>query len=292
MAWRVLHLTNPSSLRLNNKQLSIFQKETRFFFAVEDLACVVVDHPQISLTVPLLSELAQNKVPLLVCTKDHLPSGLYLPYLGYSRPLQSYEAQNALTVPQKKQLWREIVKTKLYNQSCVLSLLDLSDADFLLKLSKKVTSGDQGNLEAIGAKRYWKALFGKDFIRSEDTVKNAALNYVYSLVRSLLARSLAAAGYYLPLGVHHKNKLNPFNLVDDLFEPFRPFVDCFVYGMQSQLDENELSRKNRQKLVEVLQVSCDLNGETLILINACEKIAEYFYRTIRNETTCICVKML
>jgi CRISPR-associated protein Cas1 len=44
-------------------------------------------------------------------------------------------------------------------------------------------------------------------------------------MRAAIARSVVAAGLIASLGVHHRNRSNPFCLADDLLEPYRPFVD-------------------------------------------------------------------
>jgi CRISPR-associated protein Cas1 len=38
----------------------------------------------------------------------------------------------------------------------------------LEKLAKEVKSGDITNCEALAAQYYWKALFGKDFVRNQN----------------------------------------------------------------------------------------------------------------------------
>ncbi len=54
---------------------------------------------------------------------------------------------------------------------------------------------------------------------------NARLNYGYAVLRSMIARSLAMAGLNGSLGVGHCNQQNPFNLADDLIEPWRCVVE-------------------------------------------------------------------
>ena len=201
MAWRVLHVTNPTFLHLEQGRIEVKQGEEAVTFAIEDVACIVLDHPQVSVTVPLLAKIAEAKVALLICSSQHLPMGLYLPYVGHTRLLETFQLQQAMSLPKKKALWQQLVKAKLSNQARgVAKLRGPDEAKWLMNLAGRVRSGDVGNVEAVGAQYYWKVIFGKDFLRSEDNTINAALNYGYALIRSLLARSLAASGYYLPLG--------------------------------------------------------------------------------------------
>lgn len=62
---------------------------------------------------------------------------------------------------------------------------------------------------------------------------NSCLNYGYSIVRGCVARSLAVHGFLLSKGIHHDSSLNGFNLVDDMIEPFRAFVDLNSTRIQS-----------------------------------------------------------
>ena len=58
---------------------------------------------------------------------------------------------------------------------------------------------------------------------------NAHLNYGYAVVRAAMSRAVVGAGLAPGLGLHHRSRLNAFQLVDDLMEPFRPLVDRAVW---------------------------------------------------------------
>lgn len=58
---------------------------------------------------------------------------------------------------------------------------------------------------------------------------NAHLNYGYAVVRAAMARGVVGTGLAPGLGLHHRSRLNAFQLVDDLMEPFRPLVDLAVW---------------------------------------------------------------
>ena len=94
---------------------------------------------------------------------------------------------------------------------------------------ESVGSGDPKNVEAQAARRYWPLLMGKDFRRDRDEAgTNAMLNYGYTVLRSLCARSVIAAGLHPTIGIHHANRTNAFALADDLIEPLRPLVDALT----------------------------------------------------------------
>ena len=62
---------------------------------------------------------------------------------------------------------------------------------------------------------------------------NISLNYGYAILR---ARALVCAGFCINFGIGHHRKGNPFNLVEDFMETFRPFIDKIVF---SAFIENE-----------------------------------------------------
>ena len=129
---------------------------------------------------------------------------------------------------------------------------------------------------------YFPALFGDGFTRGEENDINGALNYAYAIVRSLIARHLSARGFECAYGIFHKNQFNAFNLADDMIEPFRPIVDCFVASkMQGSLDA---SRK--RELFRIVNLDVDSGGQAHSLSNAVERMAESllaFYRGERDD---------
>lgn len=88
--------------------------------------------------------------------------------------------------------------------------------------------GDTTNREAVAARKYFVALFGSTFRRTDEDVTNASLNYGYAIIRSCVAKTLAGYGFNGTVGIHHINETNPFNLADDIMEPLRPVVDMWT----------------------------------------------------------------
>jgi CRISPR-associated protein Cas1 len=153
---------------------------------------------------------------------------MMLPLDAHHVQTQRHLAQVEASVPVKKRIWQALVSAKIAQQGAVL-LHFTGQHGGLLPLSKRVRSGDPDNLEAQAAQRYWPLLFGKDFRRDRDEEGiNAMLNYGYAVVRAAVARSIVASGLIPSLGVFHSNRSNPFCLADDLFEPYRPYVDWRV----------------------------------------------------------------
>lgn len=136
--------------------------------------------------------------------------------------------------PLAKQLWRAVVIAKIRWQAAVLASRGAEAGAFDM-LIRKVRSGDPDNVEAQAARRYWPLLMGEAFRRDRDAGgANGLLNYGYTVLRSLVARSVVAAGLHPSIGIHHANRGNAFALADDLVEPFRPLVDALTLHLLAQ----------------------------------------------------------
>jgi len=149
-------------------------------------------------------------------------------------------AQLASSRPLAKQIWAQIIKSKIRMQGHILASHGHEAGAFDL-LARKVRSGDPDNVEAQAARRYWKVLFGPDFSRDQDAAGiNSLLNYGYTVLRAVVSRAICAAGLHPTIGVFHANRANAFALADDLMEPYRPLVDQIVLGLvdsgQSEVD--------------------------------------------------------
>ena len=89
---------------------------------------------------------------------------------------------------------------------------------------------------------------------------NNLLNYGYSILRSIIARSLVGTGLLPTLGIHHRNKYNAYALADDIMEPYRPFVDSTVLNIINRgLDYNTLNREVKIQLMSIPVLDVRIN---------------------------------
>lgn len=239
---------------------------------LDDISAVIANAHGLSYTNNLLVALAERGAPFVLCGANHNAIGMLLPIDGNYEQARRIDAQIAAAVPIKKQLWAQIVRCKLQNQASVLSVVGAPDQP-LLVLMKKVRSGDTGNVEAQGARRYWTLLFGSHFRRNQDAAGlNAMLNYGYTVLRACMARSIVAAGLHPSLGIHHSNAANPMRLVDDLMEPFRPFIDLTIWSLE-QSGSLELNPDVKRRLVKCLYADLQGPGGTTPLSVCTQRLA-------------------
>ncbi len=202
--------------------------------ALDDLLAVIITGHGCSHSSNLLVELANRGLPVVICGANYRPRAFVLAVEGHHAQSARMQAQASAKLPLKKRLWQQIVQGKIANQAAVLNMVG-SECMRLRALGNKVRSGDPTNIEAQAARYYWSALFGRSFSRKLDgDGTNALLNYGYAVIRACIARAVMAAGLHPTLGLHHCNASNPMCLVDDLMEPYRPFVDCVAYDISAK----------------------------------------------------------
>jgi CRISPR-associated protein Cas1 len=198
---------------------------------LDDIDAVIANAHGLTYSNNLLVELSRRGAIMVFCGANHNPAAFLWSLDGHHLQAARMNAQLAATTPKAKQLWKQLVQSKIIQQAAVLEALAKAHAP-VKALAAKVRSGDPDNIEAQAARRYWQLLFNSDFRRDRNADGiNALLNYGYTVLRATVARSLMAAGLHPSIGLHHSNQFNPMRLADDLMEPFRPFVDIAVYRL-------------------------------------------------------------
>jgi CRISPR-associated protein Cas1 len=287
MVKRTLHFSNPSHLSFQNAQLLIELKDeqrTTRTIPIEDIGVVILEHPQITLSMKVLDALIKANVAIVSCDDHYMPSGMFLPLEGHHTQTERIRNQLNASEPLKKQLWQQTIRIKISNQATVLDKIGLNGAR-LMDLSQKVKSGDSTNLEAQAASYYWQQLYGSDFVRSRKMESpNAQLNYGYAILRSSVARALSASGMYPSVGIHHRNKYNAFCLADDIMEPYRPFVDWMVLNLNYLEDETGLTKDQKITLLSLPQINVQITELKRPLFHAVSITTASLYKCFSGET--------
>jgi CRISPR-associated protein Cas1 len=289
VAWRGLHLTQPSRLSLADDQIVVGQDDGEVRLALEDVAWVVIDSPRTSLSASLISACMANGIAVVFTDATHTPSGVALPFHRHHRQADVAAKQAAATAPLKKRLWQALVRAKIENQAGALDAVGAGGGRTLREMAKRVGSGDPGNVEAQAARYYWGQLW-KDFRRQDDSDRrNKMLNYGYAVVRSGVARALVGSGLVPAFGLKHASVSNAFNLADDVVEPFRPFVDVLAWRTAGDgaPSRDDLSIEDRRTMAGSLLGEARLGDETVTLLTASERTAESLVRAIEAATPAV-----
>ncbi|MDE2824356.1 MAG: type II CRISPR-associated endonuclease Cas1 [Chloroflexota bacterium] len=221
----------------------------------------------------LLVDMANRGIPAVLCGANYLPIAWLWPLEGHHVQALRMRSQLEASLPLRKRLWQSLVKAKISQQQNVLDILGVPGGE-LAALAQRVRSGDPDNVEAQAARRYWPLVFGPNFRRDRFAGgTNAFLNYGYTVIRSAVARSVAAAGLHPSIGVHHHNRANPFCLVDDLMEPFRPLVDYAVFRLVTA-GRQEMDSETKRALAGVLVMDLRTERGTTPLQTCIERAAQ------------------
>lgn len=281
MVWRSVVINRPARLRREHFALVVEQEQSaRVPF--EDIAVIVLNHREITLTHPVLSACADYGIGLYSTGDNHQPNGVFVPFLPHSRATRMQRLQLDLDRPTAKRAWARIVQTKIGNQARCMELLAVAGADRLASYARRVRSGDGGNMEAQASAFYFPQVFGRSFHRSQNSWTNAALDYGYAVMRGACARALVAHGMLPSVGLFHSSEQNAFNLADDLIEPYRPVVDLHVAQQRRSIetadDQAPLQPADKAALVGLLNVDVAMPRGQMSVLASIEQAAESLAR--------------
>ena len=242
---------------------------------IEDIAVLVLDSLQITLSQAVLSVLIQENVALIVCDDRHMPIGLMMNLDGNSVQREKFSSQVNASEPLKKRLWKQTIQAKIHNQSVVLNKLNHQVRKMSYWISK-VRSGDPDNYESRAAVYYWAKIFSEHVIGFKrgryESKPNHMLNYGYAILRAIVARSLVASGCLPTLGIHHRNKYNAYCLADDIMEPYRPYVDQLILDMiDSGLINEELTTEMKRELLKIPTIDVFIGNKQSPLMVAVQR---------------------
>ena len=319
MIKRTLYFGNPAYLSYKNEQLVIKIPEVEKndtlptgmktsavkTIPVEDIGVVVLDNQRITVTQGLLAALSENNAVVINCDFKHLPFSMLLPTAVHHAYTEKLRFQLEASVPLKKNLWQQTVIAKISNQAALLEKLQL-DAARLFYLSGIVKSGDTENCEGRAASYYWKVIFDNETLEFEsqygsdsqrdmrsNTFKrhrfgeppNNLLNYGYAILRGVVARSLVASGLLTAMGIHHRNKYNPYCLADDLMEPYRPLVDGLVLKIVEENQEiDPLTPALKRKLLQIPAMDILIGGQTSPLMVGMQRTTASLMQCFEGES--------
>ena len=301
MIKKTLYFGSPVYLSLRNAQLVIklpgveksaslpdtFKKQSEVTRPVEDLGVVILDNRQITITSGVLEALLENNCAVITCDSKSMPVGLMLPLYGNTTQNERFRQQLDASLPLKKQLWQQTIKTKIDNQASVLNDCVGEEMKCMRVWANEVRSGDPDNLEARAAAYYWKSLFGyiEGFSRDREGIPpNNLLNYGYAILRAIVARGLVTSGLLPTLGIHHHNRYNAYCLADDIMEPYRPYVDRLVYQLvQSYGSELELTKEIKGSLLSIPTLEVKIGGKRSPLMVAVGQTTASLYKCFSGE---------
>ena len=225
--WLIFHY-------MNNNQIKKF--------SINNINVIVIDEQKLLLSIPLITQLLSHQVCIIICnSKTHLPiTSIVNQTYTLKHKRMVFNQIKILMKSQQEQYWLPVIKQKMINQINLLSGINLTKGNALYK---RTNLQNASSTEAQLASLYFRTVYKTKIVRSSKTDEqvNAALNYGYTVLRSLICRSLYAHGFDISIGIHHISQLDKECLADDLIEPFRTLVDQIVFDYFRQNPDNSFS---------------------------------------------------
>ena len=281
MGFRTLEISHAAEIHIKEGQLEVTTEEGTIYVPIEDLNQIMVHGANIRLSTMDLSILSQNKVALMTLDERYLPTAIVLPFEGHARQSKLMHAQVNASSEKYLELWIQIIKHKISNQSRALSIMGLDGAERIAEYVSEVNDENVDYCESLAAKEYF-SYYHEGFNRRTEDPINSRLNYGYAIVRSAIARKLVSTGFHPTFGLHHDSQLNAFNLADDLIEPYRPMVDLVAHN---NIAANvQLTKSERKELAHVLYNACIIDGVKVNIMSAIDIMVESLKRIILDES--------
>ncbi|WP_392553432.1 type II CRISPR-associated endonuclease Cas1 [Orbus wheelerorum] len=286
----ILYLENAKQLSVNNSCLLIKDSnDQENTIHCDDILAIVIENIYCQITIPAMLLCVESKIPLLVCDHKHQPAIYCLDFYTHSELRKQITEQINWPIEKQYLAWLTIIRYKLDNQLMVLRLFSPHHlainkiTEYRQKLDQVNLVAEQINtIESISARLYFNALFGDEFKRFELDGINAALNYGYSIVRSVILLAITGRGLHPTLGIWHHSVRNRFNLADDLIEILRPLVDQTVKKMMLD-NQQQFTRNHRQQLLSILHHPVLWQQKMVSLKNAIDHYLNDFVRFMGSE---------
>lgn len=283
MSWRTIYIKESERLCLYLDNLMIIKNGEEYKIPLKDIGSIILEDNRTSITVKLMNKIIEYNILLIFCDDKYNPKTMLYPIGDYFRQAKIVEEQINWDKNLKKILWQKIVRAKLENQKEILKKLNKKrEVIFLLeKYQSEIKEDDIENREGLGAKIYFRELFGENFIRGKNDIINSALNYGYTIFNSKISRILASKGLLPYLGIHHKNEYNHFNLASDIVEVYRPIVDYYIYV--NMKNSKYFSREDRIELINLLNAKIEYNFYMENVYNTMEKYIDSIIKFFKTE---------
>ncbi|MGL5630655.1 MAG: type II CRISPR-associated endonuclease Cas1 [Mycoplasmoidaceae bacterium] len=291
MGWRIIEIKKNCHIKLFLDNILI-QGEEKIFIPIKNIDLLLFTNNRTNISINIINKLAENNITCIFCDEYYLPSSQLIPVIGNHLTVKIFEKQINWSKEFKDANWKLIITQKIINQLDLILFFNLGepkDIELFYNYINNIECGDPHNREGHAAKLFWKILFGNNFVRTQkNLIINAILNFGYTILNSMIARSIIKKGLDPRIGIFHKSVHNYFLLASDLIEPFRVIVDSFVYTLYFNnfiKQENlVLSQNFKQILIEyIANYQLKVNGCYQYLNNAIDIFIDYLINNKINE---------
>lgn len=112
----ILVVSEASKIMIRNERL-VIKKEEDIYINIFDVDAIVIESMQILITPSAIINISENKIPLIICNKKHMPQVFCFDLYNYFEVSKKIHEQVNWDESKKIKLWREIIRTKIENQN-------------------------------------------------------------------------------------------------------------------------------------------------------------------------------
>lgn len=280
MSFRQVLISKRAYVHYELDNLIVENEQNILKVPINDIAIVVFESNEISITTRLLSELSLKNITILICDFTHMPVSYLLPVGNHYRIPLVHRLQVEQPQELKEYVWEKLAKAKIKNSRLVMEIENASKETInMMKVyEKEIIGNDETNREGTAAKVFFNYLYGKGFNRRDDSdVINKALNYGYGVFRSAITRLLCTYGFTTHIGVHHNSTVNAYNLSYDFIEPYRAIIDYYIYNHLYYFDStNELQTEVRKELICLLNAKVKYDKKEYTVLYSMELLIKSY----------------
>ena len=286
MGWKVVEINSKDYFQLYLNNLMVKRNFEKILININDIDTLIIHNTNARLSVKLLNALTKKNINIVIFDELHLPQSHVINFQGHHMSLKILERQIQWSPLFKSKTWQFIIKNKIGNQKALLEETGLlkNEYDFH-KLIRETKPMDISNREGVAAKVYWHKLFGLNFKRDykcqNNPFINSMLNYGYTILRSLVIRSIIKKGLDPRISIYHSHFANFFALASDIMEPFRPLVDSIAYKNKGKALFNI---EIRDQLVNIINTKVIYGGKQFFLPFAINLVIDNLVRQNKWET--------
>ncbi len=284
MGWKIIDVDNPCIMKSYFNNLIIFNTK-RISIPMNDIDVLIVSDNRINMSVNVINDLINNGVCVILCNQKKLPNSYILGYKVQKQSFINFKKQLEWDDKFKNQCWQWILNYKIKNQ---IDLLDhfYSNEDDIKITNENISSLDEAKI----ASYFFKNLYGSSFNRKKENTINSCLDYGYTILTNMVARSIAKKGLNPHISFFHGSIYSDFPLAYDVVELFRISVDLFV---KTLFQNNVISNDNKKFTREIKNCLLDyianykiqIDGKFEFINNSIDKVIDWIINGDFNNHT-------
>ncbi len=298
MGWKILNIESDCLLNSYLNSLVItYPDGNKGRILMTDIDVLLIENNRIRLTVDLINKLTKNNVCLILCDELHKPSTYCLNYCGNSESYRVFNSQLNWTEEYKDKTWNWLVRNKINNQLRFLKENGYDITDWNDLINNNDVNFKKINFESQVANLFFHQIFGNEFNRKDDNFYNSLFDYGYTVLTSMVCRSIVSKGLNQHISFFHGSTYSEFPLAYDIVEIFRSVVDFFVI----QIKENNikgLDTKTWKRLLldYISNVKVVIDKKRQSLTNAIDSVVDWIvnknYESHSIDTTTLLIENL